>query len=277
MADQSDVETALTTAIAGALYPAGSDGGSVIGRTCRIFRGWPNAVALDADLTAGRVNVTVFPDTARQRTTTRWADEWTAEAEIVPTLSILVSGNSASVFGTGGAGMLVGLQVDAISVVYRTAATDTPELVAASLAAKLIALGRVALVSGTTVTVPGAGYLLGRVVADQSAMRESKRQSQGFRISLWCPDPASRDAAGSAVDQALSAIGFLPLADGTGGNMRFVSSVVYDQSVNAKLYRRDLVYSVDYATTIVQALPSMIFGVTDLAANGGAVATGLLS
>ena len=240
-------------------------------------RGWPNAAALDADLTAGRVNITVFPDAARQRNSTRWPDEWTMAAAVTPTLGILVAGTTASVFGTGGAGMLAGLQVDTLSVVYRTAKGDTPELVAAALAEKLRALGRIALANGADVRVPGAGFLLGRVVADQGAMRESKRQSQGFRISLWCPDPASRDAAGGVVDRALSAIGFLPLPEGTGGNLRFLSSVLYDQSLNARLYRRDLIYSVDYATTIVEALPSMIFGVSDLEANGSDIRDGVLS
>jgi hypothetical protein len=277
MADQSDVETALANAIAGALYPNGSAGGSVIGTTCRIYRGWPNAVALDADLAAGIVNVTVFPDAARQRNTTRWPEEWVAGVAVAPTLSMLISGTTASVFGTGGAGMLAGLQVDTLSVVYRTQAGDTPELVAASLADKLRGLGRVALASGADVSVPGAGYMIGRVEADQPGQRESKRQSQGFRVSLWCPGPASRDSAGAAVDGALAAMAFLALPDGTGGNLRYLSSVLYDQSLNARLYRRDLLYNVDYATTITEALPSMIFGVTDIVADGFDVRDGLLS
>ncbi len=277
MADQSDVENALTSAIAAALYPNGSGGESAIGSTCRIYRGWPNATALDVDLAAGRVNVTVFPDAARQHNTTRWTDEYVAQPAVTPGLDVLVAGDTATVFGTSGAGMLVGLQVDTSSVVYRTQAGDTPELVAAVLAGKLMALGRFAVANGATVTIPGVGYLLGRVTADQPAMRETKRQSQGFRITLWCPDPTTRDAAGAVVDTALSAIDFLPLADGTGGRLRFASSVLFDQSLDARLYRRDLLYHVEYATTIVDELPSMIFGVTDIAANGNDVRDGLLS
>lgn len=277
MADQSDVEAALVAAIAGALYPDGAAAPSAVGATCRIYRGWPGAAALDADLAAGRVNVTVFPDAARQRVTTRYPDEWVQGSVIEPTLGILISATTASVFGVGGAGMLVGLQADATSVVYRTAAGDTPELVAAELAEKLRGLGWVALANGADVAVPGAGFLLGRVVADQTGLRETKRQSQGFRISLWCADPAMRDAVGSLIDRSLSSISFLTLADGSGGNLRFVSSVLFDQSANARLYRRDIVYSVEYGTTASQALPSMIFGVTDIAANGGDVASGLLS
>jgi hypothetical protein len=79
------------------------------------------------------------------------------------------------------------------------------------------------------------------------------------------------------VDGALAAMAFLALPDGTGGNLRYLSSVLYDQSLNARLYRRDLLYNVDYATTITEALPSMIFGVTDIVADGFDVRDGLLS
>lgn len=276
MADQSDVEDALARVIATALYPLGTDEASAIGRTCRIFRGWPNAGALDADLAAGHVNITVFPEAGQQRNTTRWSDEWLMDTPVVPTLSLVVQGAAALVLGTGGPGMLVGLQADTLSVVVRTQTGDTPELVAAQLAAKLRALGRVAMANGTTVQVPGAGFLLGRVVADQGAMRESKRQSQAFRITVWCPDAASRDAAGGLIDRALSGIVFLSLPDGTGGRLRYASSQLFDQSVNARLYRRDLVYAVDYATTLHETLPSMVFSVTDVTANGQTVIDNLL-
>jgi hypothetical protein len=268
MADQSDVEDALARLIAAALYPDGTDAPSAIGHTSRVFRGWPNAGALDGDLAAGRVNITVFAEARHQRNTTRWAEEWQMQAVRVPTFAVAVAGHEATIAGTGGAGMLVGLQVDTLSVVHRTLAGETAELVAASLADKLRALGRVALASGAVVRVPGAGFLLGRVVADQAAMRETKRQSQDFRISLWCPDAASRDAAGSLVDRSLSALNFLPLADGAAGRLRFVSSLLFDQSVNARLYRRDLVYAVEYPTTVIEALPEMIFGLSDVTANG---------
>ena len=61
MADQSDVEIALVSVVSAALYPNGTDEASVPGPDCRIYRGWPNSAALDADLAAGKINVTVFP------------------------------------------------------------------------------------------------------------------------------------------------------------------------------------------------------------------------
>ena len=66
MADQSDVEKALVNVVSAALYPSGTAAASVPGPDCRIYRGWPNSAALDADLAAGNINVTVFPGERRQ-------------------------------------------------------------------------------------------------------------------------------------------------------------------------------------------------------------------
>ncbi len=68
-----------------------------------------------------------------------------------------------------------------------------------------------------------------------------------------------------------SARNFIDLPDGFAGRLRFVSSAVFDQSEDAALYRRDLIYSVEYATTVAEVLPEMIFGDVTLAPNGGGI------
>jgi hypothetical protein len=273
MADQSDVETVLTALVSGVLYPQGTTGPSILGRVCRVYRGWPNAAALDADLAAGVVNVTVFPEARHQANTTRWPDECEVVSQVSPTLTVAVEGNTATFAGVAGPGQVAGLQADEMAVVHRIVAGDTPASVATVLASRL-QTRRVAVVSGASVTVPGAGLLVGRVVADQTVRRATRRQRQGFRVSCWCPDPASRDAAASAIDTALSMQDFIALPDGMAGRLRFMASSVFDQSQDAALYRRDLLYSVDYATTVMTLLPSMIFGDATLAPDGGGIVLG---
>jgi hypothetical protein len=276
MADQSDVENVLTQLVSGVIYPQGANAPSILGVTCRIYRGWPNSAALNADLAAKRVNITVFPDARQQLNTTRWTTEFMPAAAVTPTLSVSVVANAATFAGSAGPGQLAGLLADNLAVVHRTEAGDTPELVAAILASYM-RTQRAAVLSGATVTVPGVRLLIGRVVADQSSTEELRRQRQRFRITCWCPDPASRDGATVAIDTALAALSFIALPDGTQGRLRFVSSSVFDQSQDAQLYRRDLVYSVDYSTTQVNTLPSMIFGDATLAPNGAGVVQSLLS
>jgi hypothetical protein len=273
MADQSDVETALVQAIALVLYPEGTAAPSVVGPQCRIFRGWPTAAALTADLIAGVVNVTIFPDGSYQHDTTRYSDEPKLITQNTPTLAISVSGATATVSGVASLGQIAGILVDDIAVVHRTQAGDTPELVAATLGAYL-RTKRLTTVSGATITIPNARGVIGRVVCDQIAQRETRRQRQGFRVTMWCPSPALRDLIAGLIDQALSDSNWLPLSDGTAGFVRVAQSKVFDQGQTANLYRRDTIYNIEYPTTISLILPSMIFGNLNFApAGAGSVLT----
>ena len=276
MADQSDVEAALAQLVSSVIYPQGTSAPSVLTADCRIYRGWPNAAALNADLAAKRVNITVFPEPRQQLNTTRWSTEFMPACSVTPTLAVSVAGNAATFGGSAEPGQVAGLLADNMAVVHRTEAGDTPAMVAAILASYL-RTQRAALLHEVTVTVPGVRLLIGRVVADQRFTEELRRQLQRFRITCWCPDPASRDAAAAAVDAALAAQTFIALPDGTQGRLRFVSSAVFDQSQDAQLYRRDLVYSVDYSTTQTTTLPSMIFGDATFTPAGAGIVQTLLS
>jgi hypothetical protein len=274
MADQSDVEAALVSLITSVLYPNGLSSDGLLSQTCKVFRGWPNTASLRADLAAGRLNVSVFPD-AETQNTTRWPDDIVAVPGTTPSLSVHTDSVSATFTGTADAGQLAGLLVDQLAVVHRTVAGDTPELVAAILGS-MIRRQRIVTVLGATVTVPGVGLIVGRVVADQAVLHWTRSQRQRFRVTFWCPDPTSRDRAAAAVDAALSRQAFMDLDDGTTGRLRFVSTTVFDQSQDAALYRRDLIFSVDYLTTVADVLPSMIFGDVTLAPIGAAVTQSLL-
>jgi hypothetical protein len=258
MADQSDVENALVAVLTNALYPNGASGTATLGVTTRIYRGWPTASALDADLSAGTVNVTVYSVEGSARNTTRWPYAWRA-TPAAPTLTTSVSGQSATFAGAAGAGQLAGLLVDNKTYVHRTANGDTPALVAALLGAA-VGADLPVVVNGATVTVPDAWRLVARSAADAQASLEVRRQDQGFRITCWCPTPALRDATAAAVDLALSVSRFIALADGNTGWIRWSGTSSQDKSQNANLYRRDLTYSVDYPTNQLQAQPSMLFG-----------------
>lgn len=61
MPDLSDVETALVALCAVAAYPAGTDQTSACGVPVKVYRSWPSADALNADMTVGVANISVFP------------------------------------------------------------------------------------------------------------------------------------------------------------------------------------------------------------------------
>jgi hypothetical protein len=128
----------------------------------------------------------------------------------------------------------------------------------------MIRSNAIAQLSESNVTIPGARHLVARVVADVPVKQETRRQEQGFRVTCWCPNPAIRDATASAIDLALSTQRFIALNDGTSGKLSYAGTTEFDQSQNAKLYRRDLSYNVEYATVLSDALPAMLFGTLGL-------------
>jgi hypothetical protein len=268
MADESDVETALVGLSATALYPNGANLPSAPGPDCRIYRGWPNSAALEADLAAGWINVTVFAVTGHVRTTTRYI-QFRSSSTILPRLTASVSGESVTFGGTASPGQVAGILLNGScgqSYAYRTQAGDNPALVAANLAVLARATAIVQL-SGSTLSIPGVGGLIARVVADGSAQQELRRQEQDFRITCWCPSPTYRDAAASAIDLVFAQLIFINLPDGSMGKLTYAGTVVFDQSQNALLYRRDLVYRVEYPTVTNMLQPAMLFG--DLLLNAG--------
>jgi hypothetical protein len=264
MPNQSDAETALAILAAAALYPNGPTAPSAVAATIRIYRGWPNAAALDADLAAGRVNLTIFPVLGATRVTTRYPTTPT-DTRSVPTLTVAVVGSVATFAGTATAGQLAGLLVEGQPYVYRTAANDTPALVAAILAGAINAV-RPATASGASVTTPET-VPIARIVADAVATTELRRQIQSFRITAWCPTPDLRDAVCAIIDPAFAATPFLTLADGSQSRLAFSATTTFDQSQDAALYRRDLIYTVEFPTTLVATQPSMLFGTVGLGAD----------
>ncbi len=60
---------------------------------------------------------------------------------------------------------------------------------------------------------------------------------------------------------------FLLLPDATQARIIYHNTAGYDQSQNALLYRRDLIYTVEYPTVTTAQQPSMLFGASDLNSN----------
>ena len=262
MADELDVETALANAASVALYPNGPRTTSVPGPDCRVYRGWPTSGALDADLAIGTINVTVYPSARAGRTTTRYAPRWSGTPS-TPVLSATVTGTVVTFAGVATAGQVAGILADGQSYAYRIRSGDTPELVAANLAS-LMRARRMVTLSGAKVAVAGAATIQGRVVADAWMQQEVRRQEQDFHVTCWCPTPAMRDATSIAIDQFLGASSFIALGDGTVGRLVYAGTTLFDQSQNAKLYRRDLAYCVEYATVSNALKPTVIFGELEL-------------
>lgn len=264
MADLSDVENALVAEVTNALYPEGISQVSIVGTTCRVYRGWPLTASLNSDLNAGIVNVTVFPAAKPDEVPDPYFDR--LYSTVSPTsLTACIVGAEVTFAGLAAANQVVGLLVDGVPFSYNVTANDTNDSIAANLTA-LISAARIATVSASTVTIPGVSTITARVVTNAAVSEGLRRQRREIQVSCWCPSATLRDTVCQTVDLALTSSSFITLADETKAHVRYVSTQVYDQSQNALLYRRDLCYLCEYTIITGTAAPVMLFG--DLLRNG---------
>jgi hypothetical protein len=258
MADISDIEQALADEIIGLVYPLGPTQASIIGVTCRIYRGWPNSATLNSDLAAGIANITVVSDNEPGTVTTRYLREWQYNS-VIPGVMAEVAGQTILIGGSPRVGDVVGALVDGLAYVYRVSAGDTQYLVAANLCTAM-QTNRIATAHGPCINLPGAAAIIVRTVCDNSAFYEGRRQEKDVRAICWCSAPAVRDSLSSAIDLYVAQTPFLRLTDTTLARVRYRNTTTSDQSQNALLYRRDLIYTIEYPTVISVSLPSMLFG-----------------
>ena len=235
-ADSADVEAALVRLLAQACYPNPQN------VPVKAFRGWPVPAQLDADLAAGLVTVSVYPaDT--ERNVTRHLPRWAELPVAAPTLILTAVNNAVTASGTPGR-FNACVAVDGKAYVYPASSADTLQTIAQGLAALIPG----ATSSGATVTVPGAN-VAARVGGFGTAVRELKRQKKGYQITIWAGTPALRDAIAPLADAALAATDYLPLPDGTSARLLYERSRSSDRAERDGLYRRDLFYSAEFATT----------------------------
>jgi hypothetical protein len=253
MADVSDVSNALVTLIAQTLYPNGIGQASAITAPVRVFPGWPNPQQLDADLTAGVVNVSVYP-TQIERNTTRYPKNDFQDLAInATTLTLTINAQQITVGGampTTFYAQNVMAMVSGVPYVYATQSGDTLTSIATALAALIPGASSV----GAVVTVPnGKPITAARVGTIGTRISEVRRQERVFMLGFWAPTPALRDSAAAIIDLTLAGITFLTLADGSAARLIYRSSTITDTLEKSKLYRRDLNYAIEYATTQIDS------------------------
>ena len=284
MADVSDVENALVALVGAILYPSGT---SAVGLPLRIYRGFPSAHQLDSDTAAGTAHVTVFSAPGFSRITGGYLDGATTTPGTV-TITATVSGSAVTIGGTCGAGQLVGVIVDGVPYAYACLSTDTPTSTAAALAA-LVGGGVItdgsgnpinglttegyATVSGSVITFATNRPVIVRVGASGTTLTAARWQTQAFRITTWAPTPASRDAIVSLLDAQLSGTRFITLPDGQSARLLWHNTTSDDVPQKEQIWKRDLLYTVQFATTQTATAAQVLFGIGTNTAQSSTGAT----
>ncbi len=256
MADLSDVMNTLVSTISGILYPNGTGQPSIVsGVSISVFPGWPIPATLTAAIAAGNCQVSVYPR-PEERNTTRYPLSMQTLSVNTPTLTLTISGQTVTVAGTippSNNPHNAMVLANGGPYVYAVLPTDTLNGIAAALAA-LIAAGIAGTSSsGPVITLPSSARLqAARIGVTGTSAMEVRRQRRTFQIVIWADTPAHRDAIAAPIDAALAATFFLTLPDGFAARLIYHSSPMNDGLQKTGLYRRDLFYSVEYATTTTE-------------------------
>ncbi|WP_124800648.1 hypothetical protein [Paraburkholderia phosphatilytica] len=218
---------------------------------------------MDPDLSQGIANVSIY-GTPMMKKTTRYPTRWRTVLNNEPTFTLTASGATVTVGGAQPAAFFV--QNFAIFVAnspytYSVQPTDTPTSIASALATLIAQQYPGTTSSGPVITLaPNAALGVVRVGGSGIVAQVVKNQERLFQVTLWCNTPAQRTALENVVDPLLSGVIRIVMPDGYYATIRFHDAPQQDLGEKARLFRMDLRYMIDYATTKQQTAAAVIVG-----------------
>lgn len=264
MADLSDVSKALGALIGSVLYPSGASGENpspVVNAPVRVEVGWPSPQALDTAVKTSKTHISIYPRPG-ERSTSRAQQDFFDLTPADPTYAMAASGN---VITASGAPPNPFAAQNVVAVVngkpYAVAASpgESASSIAAALRALIVVDVPGTTVAGPAITLPADARIGAlRVGTVGIALRELDRQERDFQITVWAPNPGDRDLVSSVVDVALRQVNNLLLADGSYGRLSYKGSPFSDFDQKQGLFRRDLIYAVDYPTTLALTVEQIV-------------------
>ncbi|WP_036048702.1 hypothetical protein [Bradyrhizobium sp. Tv2a-2] len=260
MADLSDVTAYLAQQAFIAVYPNGTGSASVAGMDCRIFEGWPLPDQLDNDLTGfmmengdkvkrpGGVcaNVSIFPMLGQGAPVPQIQNKTRTISQPTYGLTFTVVGNTLTVSGQPAAGEYLTIIADDEYVFSRGGAT-TQAILAALLADAQAAYPQASATS-TSLTVPGTHILVVRQGGVGKVGRVIHRQKNSIMVTVWAPNQIARAAFAKAIDVQIKQTIVTTLSDTSQIKVTYNRTNTIDEEQSKGIYRRDLVFDVEYAT-----------------------------
>lgn len=247
VADLTDVLNTLSSLVATAVYPNGILQPSVAGVEVTVCPGWPVRTVLDDQLLLGHAMVSIFP-TNQERIVTKFERAFQPLSQTPATLTLTILNNTVTIGGTVTVPQAVSFIVNYVGYAYQVLITDTLTTIAAGIAALIPGATSV----GPVVTITGVFSLDARVATPYSAIEELNRQERVLMITCWCTTPTIRTALGSAIRVYLDQQYRIPMTDGIYANMWYSHTNEIDMLEKSLVYRRDLNYKIQYATSATE-------------------------
>lgn len=252
MADLTDVQNALVGMVEQAVYPNGISQPSVAGVDVSIFPGWPIRNVLDDEMKAGNAMISVFT-TNKVKDVTKFERVFQDVQAVPVTITATVVGNVVTIGGTVSVPQAVMIVVDGVGYSYQVLITNTLDDIATALS--LLIPNSIAL--GSTLTVDYKKSLIARIVTQISAAEELGRQERVFQITCWCNNPTIRSLLAPPIDIFFRLQYRFVLPDGFYCHMWWDNDTETDDLEIPLIYRRDLFFRVQYATTNTQTFTTV--------------------
>jgi len=254
MADPSEILNVIAGQVAAIVYPNGTASPSITGAVVKVYPGWPVPDILQADIKNSGVHISIYPLPTERKLPTALGRPYRVIDSGNPTIETAVSGSAVTLSGAVSTPQNVYFLIDGIGYHYSVQSGDSLASIATAMATLIPGASNV----GPVVTFPNAFEIIARVGGVGAAARELRRQTKDFMVTVWAPTPALRDTIGSAIDSALSISSDIQLSDGLPAFMVYARSMYSDASENYLVYRRDLVYTVNYATSQTISAPQVV-------------------
>jgi hypothetical protein len=264
VADLSDVTLYLAQQAEAAVYPNGTSGGvkSVAGIDCRVYQGWPIGAQLDLDIAgmlkdpvtgiegprAGGVcaNVSVFPMLG---TGVQVYQIQNKTYTIVPpaiNMTFTLSGDTITVSGQPATGEYLTVIADD-KYIYSTSGANAAAILSA-LATAAQANYPGASATATTLTIPVGHSIVVRQGGIATQGRVTHRQKHSVMVTVWAPNRVTRDALASSIDNLIKQSIRVSMPDTSQAIVIYNRTIVNDEQQAESIYRRDLIFDVEYAT-----------------------------
>ena len=259
MADLGDVTAFLANMVWSAVFPSGANQPNVAGATVKVFEGWPIPATLDTDIAAGAAQISIFPLKSAGASIEQFInnEQYTIKAP-TPGMTAVVSNTSVTLTGTPVTGEYASITVNKQNTYSASGPT-----VSAILAGIASQAGGMVSVSGNTITFPNTNLLTCQIGAPGVAGFVTHRQRQPIQITVWAPNPPMRNVLASAVGNALRQSVRITFPDTSQGLLVFSHETQTDEQERASIYRRDMIFNVDYATLETYAVNEITsFGAT---------------
>lgn len=275
MADLSDVTETLRSIVSAALYPVPPTMKgqlSVAGVPVGIQVGWPSPQSVDDDRVCGNSTLSIYP-LPHERNVTRYPKQWQQIAPLwTPTFALSSTGQNITVSGIRLKDFFpqnLAVFINGKSYIHTTNNFSQTTSIATAIA-KLIAVDVPATsASGNTISIPD-GAVIGNLRVGTSAKvgKEVRRQIRTIQFLVLSPTPDGRNAIVKVFDPLLANMERFDLPDGFGARLLYRGSPFNDFDQKFGLFRRDVLYDVEYPTTLSDLAPEAIAARIDVSQAG---------